>query len=136
VDMVGRPPCATWSVARWRRLVEGGPQPLKFVLGPWGVEGLSRRQQAQVEVGSFLYRATIRLFCVLMVSGGHALVEHPAPPPGSPVVLVRGTCRRLWRWSPTPRPKPWCSTSASTASLRKNQQNCWRYACPHCRGAC
>ena len=77
----GGPPCETFCAARWR---EGGPPPLRSWQAPWGVTGLSSRQQLQVSVSNDLLQAMIELLAIMAVSQGCAWMEHPAPPSWEP----------------------------------------------------
>ena len=54
------PPCETWSCARHQAVADGGkaPRPLRSANKLWGEEGLTKREQWQVEIGNLLYQRT------------------------------------------------------------------------------
>lgn len=82
------PPCENWSVARFQHLLDHmGPRPLCSLDDLWGVEGLTRKEHSQVDLGSALLRAMIHIVTVSKFAGAAALIEHPAHAawrPGAP----------------------------------------------------
>ena len=75
------PPCETWSRARGKQLASGehGPRVVRSNESPFGRRCLTLREDVQVSFGSRLLGVTMRLFCVALVNGATAIVEHPAP---------------------------------------------------------
>ena len=76
------PPCETWSCAR-HQVLEGfasAPRPLRSAQCLWGIQGLTLREQLQVESGNLLYQRTLILVAWAVVFYVAVLVEHPAEP--------------------------------------------------------
>ncbi len=81
----GGPPCETWSVSRWRYYDTGeGPQPLRsgddVHEETWGWHTMRLRDLRQVACSNALLLFMLMIFATQIVSGGGALVEHPARP--------------------------------------------------------
>lgn len=81
------PPCETFTEARNyvpEEVPESErhrwPRPLRDEAMPWGLESLTCREMRQMKVGSCFALQVLWIFAVLLVQGGHMLVEHPAPP--------------------------------------------------------
>ena len=74
--MQAGPPCETFCIARWNSL---GPPPLRSCDWPYGLPGLTVRQQLQTSISTELLCTTVIFTHTLMVAGGFALIEHPAP---------------------------------------------------------
>ena len=79
------PPCSTWSRARfnWKHR---GPRPLRTRSEPWGRTDvtLTSRERKQLELGTRLLLATLRLFLALAQAGGIYILEHPRDPMDEP----------------------------------------------------
>ena len=79
---ISGPPCETWSAAR-HLLLEGAkfaPRPLRSAERPWGLDGRSLRELLQLTTGSELMVNHLQLETAVVLNGGGALMEHPAPP--------------------------------------------------------
>ena len=72
----GGPPCGTWSASRYNQR-QPGPPPVRSRRCPWGLPGLSRRLQQQVDVASDLLRATVQFLTAVVLAGGWYSLEHP-----------------------------------------------------------
>ena len=79
------PPCSTWSKVR-HLFIEGGPRPLRLRSSPWGRTDvkLTKRERAQLDLGSALLQTTIYLMKLVVEVGGLALLEHPRDPGSDP----------------------------------------------------
>ena len=75
--MLAGPCCETWSVARFNTTVKG-PPPLRSRAQPLGLDNLQARFHQQCLAANKLLYNTLRLCLVVIVSGGFALIEHPA----------------------------------------------------------
>lgn len=73
----GGPPCKTYSAAR---LLPGGPPPVRSAECEWGLQGLSKKQHLQVEVGSKLVQFLVSFLLAIMPLGLCGFLEHPAFP--------------------------------------------------------
>ena len=71
-------PCETWSRARAAN--DLGPRVLRWRSRPQGRKDLTKRESAQVSLGSLLLGVTFRLFLQALLCGATAIVEHPAEP--------------------------------------------------------
>ena len=92
VAVVAGPPCGTWSVSRHMLLPDGsGPRPLRSPQLPWGIDGLSTRERADLELASALLRSTIHLLYAAVTAGITFVMEHPAEPVWKP------ECASSWR---------------------------------------
>jgi hypothetical protein len=114
---IAGPPCVTWSSVRW--ILNGGPPPLLSFDQPRGLPGLSLKHLRQVVVGSFLYRATIRLFLALLKTGGAALVEHPALATWEPRSASAWALPKLGNSLPSPQSHGLTLISLSMCRLAK-----------------
>ena len=78
------PPCETWSVARFRALLDAlkpGPRPLRSQAQPWGLTCLKKSEANSVTLGNALLRATIRMFYAALCNPDCAVImEHPRCP--------------------------------------------------------
>ena len=73
------PPCETHTIARETELEGGGgPRPLRSRQSPWGVSGLKEKELTQLSIANRLVWFSLRLYAVLVASGGLSLIEHPA----------------------------------------------------------
>ena len=83
---VAGPPCSTWSRARFRHQVDGGPRPLRTRDEPWGRTDISFTpdEVKKMRLGTKLLLATLRLFRALSRAGGVFLLEHPRDPGAPP----------------------------------------------------
>ena len=75
------PPCETWSRARLRGWLDGGPKPVRSVDCLQGSSPLSLREAEQVNIGNRLLGVAVQLATLLMIYGGMFVLEHPAIPP-------------------------------------------------------
>ena len=101
---IGGPPCATWSVSRWRYILElVGPRPIRDGMDPlqdiWAINPTRIRDLQQLDVAKQLL-----LFMVLLIisqASRHrcCIVEHPACPlvgeDGIQPSSISG-CYQLW----------------------------------------
>lgn len=126
------PPCETWSRARGKQLSSGetGPRIVRSNESPFGRRCLTLQEDVQVSFGSRLLGVTMRLFCVALVNGATAIVEHPAPNEERPDEVA------IWRTALIRTPLR-CSQGAHSkgsfkATLALGQQNpqvfCWQTA--------
>ena len=81
----GGPPCETWSVSRWRFYDTGeGPAPLRsgddIYDEIWGWRTLRLRDIQQILCSNALLLFMLTIFVTQLISGGGALMEHPARP--------------------------------------------------------
>ena len=81
----GGPPCETWSVSRWRFYDTGeGPAPLRsgddIYEEIWGWKTLRLRDVQQILCSNALLLFMLTIFVTQLISGGGALMEHPARP--------------------------------------------------------
>lgn len=72
--IIGGPPCETWSTARH---LEHGPEPLRSAEQPWGLNNLTTKQFAQVDIGNKLLHVFVILLLHMIIAKGHACLEHP-----------------------------------------------------------
>ena len=76
------PPCESWSVSRFRQLLEGtGPRPLRATDPPWALWGkaqLRLRELLQVDFGNRLLQFSLLILSYQLLSGRYGLMEHPA----------------------------------------------------------
>ena len=81
-QLLGGPPCETWSKARERSLPDArcGPRVIRTAESPWGRPSLRLRELHQVRVGNALLGFMVEVVTALFCVNGVALVEHPAPP--------------------------------------------------------
>jgi len=56
----------------------GGPRPVRTAASPWAKAGLTRSETQAVSLANSLLAATLWWFAELLVSGGAAIIEHPA----------------------------------------------------------
>ena len=83
--MIAGPPCETWTIARWSFLEHGhSPPVLRTALYPWGRPRLGHKHYQQVYTSNKLLQITLTFFTHLILSGGFAIVEHPAEPTWKP----------------------------------------------------
>ena len=75
------PPCETWSRARLRGWIDGGPKPVRSLHSLRGVCPLSLKEASQVDIGNELLGVAVRLATWLLIYGGMFVLEHPAIPP-------------------------------------------------------
>lgn len=87
--IVGGPPCATWSMARY---APGGPPPLRQRgVYSWGLPGLPDHLQRQLDLASTLMVNFIGLCEELHRMGGSFFLEHPADPGRDPYPSIFAT---------------------------------------------
>ena len=84
VALIAGPPCETWTAAREHGLTDGrtGPRPVRSADELWGFACMRLKELQQVMVGNELLMFVLQAFLELIITGGCAIVEHPAPPPG------------------------------------------------------
>ena len=73
--VIAGPPCETWSVAREAN--EEGPRKLRDAQHLSGLDALTSRELAQIEVGNTLLGASLRLLTEAALSNAFFLLEHP-----------------------------------------------------------
>lgn len=78
------PPCETWSRARALRSNEFQVRPVRDRRRPFGLLCLNKREASQVLVGTKLLGVSMRLFCIALLYGAMAVIEHPAEPKDLP----------------------------------------------------
>ena len=93
--LLGGPPCATWSILRFR---PGGPRPLRLRSCPWGRPGLSAAEKARVREANVLMINYLALCEALALIGGMFIMEHPEYPGSEPFPSVFATME-LGLWS-------------------------------------
>eukprot|EP00438_Fugacium_kawagutii_P006781 Skav229770 [mRNA] locus=scaffold4146:25243:27494:+ [translate_table: standard] len=89
---IAGPPCETWSAVRnvpappdsSRRF----PRPLRTASQPWCLAGRTPRESHQTSVGSSLMGHTWMIETPIVLHGGAAVKEHPAPPADSSYASV------------------------------------------------
>ena len=92
IGMLMGPPCETWSLARFRELLECAfaPRPVRHATNLWGCDDIRFKELQQVLVGNDLLRIAIFLFAIVMAFGGTGIIEHPAflhmAPEGAPSI--------------------------------------------------
>ena len=75
------PPCETWTAVRFLLLEDrAGPRPLRSAKSPWGLENLSCREYAQLDIGNTIVRAALKLCIGSLGLGLSGLIEHPEEP--------------------------------------------------------
>ena len=77
IGLGGGPSCETWSAAR---LLEGGPDPVRDFVHPWGIPACSPTVHRQLLVGSKLVQFLLQLLAVAAARGLMGFLEHPAFP--------------------------------------------------------
>ena len=91
VGLIRGPPCETWLRARGRALkdperssggaeVRRGPRILRDAEHLWGFDCVGLKECMQLIFGNSLLLFTLEAVIALLLSGGSALVEHPACP--------------------------------------------------------
>eukprot|EP00438_Fugacium_kawagutii_P035642 Skav208358 [mRNA] locus=scaffold1964:326268:336696:+ [translate_table: standard] len=83
------PRCETWSAARFLDLSNDdvpsrskrAPRPLRSLQSPWGIADLCLRELAQVDLSNQLLWTGLYIETMVLLSGGGAVMEHPAPSP-------------------------------------------------------
>ena len=70
------PPCSTWSVARYNRN-RPGPRPVRSLERPWGMLGLTKSEQAAVDLGNLLLQAALTLAAAQRRACGYFVIEPP-----------------------------------------------------------
>ena len=80
VALLGSPPCETWCAGRFHKL-EGkpGPRPIRSLGQPWGINGLTLREQRQIDLGNALLRTQILFMHIGALYDIPVVSEHPAP---------------------------------------------------------
>eukprot|EP00438_Fugacium_kawagutii_P006043 Skav202282 [mRNA] locus=scaffold3044:293451:295031:- [translate_table: standard] len=74
------PPCETWSQARFQKVGDHDPRPLRSSTDPFALPGLTVKELAQVEVANLLLCVAIKLLAVAALTKTPAILEHPALP--------------------------------------------------------
>ena len=69
------PPCGDFSRAKLR---PGGPKPLRTPEFPFGVPGLSDRDQRRVECSRTLLHRVVQILLAVFSTGGHVCLEQPS----------------------------------------------------------
>ena len=69
------PPCGDFSRAKLR---PGGPKPLRTPEFPFGVPGLSERDQQRVESSHTLLHRVVQILLAVFSTGGHVCLEQPS----------------------------------------------------------
>ena len=69
------PPCGDFSRAKLRL---GGPKPLRTPEFPFGVPGLSGRDQQRVETSHTLLQRVVQILLAVFSTGGHVCLEQPS----------------------------------------------------------
>lgn len=79
------PPCETWSAVRSKLLPSPdgrtGPRPLRSRNQPWGLPQRGWAEMEQVRIGSTLLLRAVWLMVHVSLTGGRAVLEHPATSP-------------------------------------------------------
>lgn len=81
IGLIGAPPCETWSIARFRSVLDEndhGPAPLRLSTTPWGREANSLQGQRQVLCANDLLQVWFLLMAYAIQVGTAFLMEHPA----------------------------------------------------------
>ena len=83
--LLGGPPCESWSIARFRFLINGlGPRPLRcgedLLHQVWGLSVMRIRDIHQVNVANELLLFTMLMVLLQWLRGGIAVLEHPECP--------------------------------------------------------
>ena len=81
MGLIGAPPCETWSIARFRSLLDEndhGPTPLRLSTTPWGREANSWQGQCQVLCANDLLQVWFMFMAYAIQVGTAFLMEHPA----------------------------------------------------------
>eukprot|EP00435_Cladocopium_sp_Y103_P031829 s854_g8.t1 len=89
IGVGGGPSCETWSAARY---CPPGPGPVRSHKCPWGIEGLTRKQWRQVNIGTVLIMFLVDLLWEATILGLCGFLEHPQ----FPVWLMRVAPASLW----------------------------------------
>ena len=78
------PPCESWSIARYRFLLEGtGPRPLRAsepTRALWGLPQLRLREIRQIAFANSLLQFSLLILASQLSAGNYGLMEHPACP--------------------------------------------------------
>lgn len=81
------PPCETFTEARdflpddvSEEEKQKWPRRLRDALLPWGLDGLKSREMKQLKVVSAFAIQMLWVCAMLLIQGGHMMIEHPAPP--------------------------------------------------------
>ena len=79
---INGPPCETWSVARYYQLLghKNSPKPVRSLSHLWGLLGLRKQEDRQVTMGNVLLAFSLISSLIQALSGGFAVLEHPADP--------------------------------------------------------
>ena len=88
--IMGGPPCASWSRARF--LGGMGPRPLRFRgLWTWGREDLTNAEARRVTEANVLLINFVALAEIVSKRGGLGLLEHPEDPEEEPMPSIWAT---------------------------------------------
>lgn len=74
------PPCETWSSARQRYLLDGGPRPLRSHKQPMCLPQLTKKELIQVTISNFLLYVAIRCMLACVMHSIPCVKEHPCEP--------------------------------------------------------
>eukprot|EP00438_Fugacium_kawagutii_P010365 Skav231995 [mRNA] locus=scaffold719:415087:427369:- [translate_table: standard] len=90
VAMLAGPPCCTWSKARGKAIQgrKHTPRVVRTPLEPWGLGWLAIREWIQVTEGNVLLFFCVEAIIELWLTGGAAILEHPARPEDSTLVSI------------------------------------------------
>ena len=84
VGFIGGPPCETWSKARGVEISgdhqRKGPRVIRNASELWGFAALGLKELAQVSMGNELLLFSLVCIFRLALTGGVAILEHPAEP--------------------------------------------------------
>ena len=75
------PPCETYSMPRWIRLVgKTYPRPLRDASFPWGMPERTPKEVQQCHIGTSLMLVALRMMILIFMHGGCFSLEHPKGP--------------------------------------------------------
>ncbi len=80
--VIAGPPCESWSTARHVALTRSSfrppPRPLRSLVEPWGMAGVSAKEQEQLSTANTLLQVAL-LFCAdCLRLGATCIIEHPS----------------------------------------------------------
>ena len=143
IGLIGAPPCETWSIARFRSILDEndhGPAPLRLSTTPWGREANSLQGQRQVLCANDLLQVWFLFMAYAIQVGTAFLLEHPARSTRHPlapsvwklpelqwILKVPGVCEHLVHqgWYGARSSKPTTFLSYNLPAFKKTLDVWW-----------
>ena len=74
-DILGGPPCESWSVSRHKADEDGGPEPIRNSQHPWGKPDLANRLLQQGNTANMLMLAMLEIMVECAIVGVSGLIS-------------------------------------------------------------